>query len=548
MSTDPTSTRMLGVDFGTSTTLVASRIGETRAQLVPIGATRSWMPSLAAVDEVGTLVVGEQAAGYPERSVIRSVKTLLGEGARTLQRLTGDGQTVELLVDDVVLAILRETVKRAVTADERPDSTPVRMACPANWEAAPRRRLIELAQQAGINTEITRLLDEPIAAGISWVMNRWLDRGQYPQGRSLVVDYGGGTLDIAVLEVTGSNPPEITVLSALGVAEAGDRLDATIAGELLAELTDSGRVAAPPEEELEALVRLAATRLKEALSGTTRHSTPIGGRYGGLGELRYSADRLAEAFRPQLEKAVGFCFAALRAAEFRRRGASDPRALRNIREDHLAKDVNWVLLAGGLSRVPAVRSRLIAAFPNTTVESDSRLQAPEESVVSGLTFERVVSELNLHRPAFNFIADIRHPRSGQVLKRVVLYPAFSPLYTPEQVMRGESLLGYTTAFSVPDGHFAAAVSVTCQGLDGRTLDLHLNGVPVPGIDMSIDENSGGLFKLYVDGRVLLRGREQRTLRVERWPVLHGNTAPISFVEDARSWDEERRPGWHHERE
>lgn len=536
----------IGIDFGTSTTLVASRVGETPARLIPIGLARNWMPSIAAIDEDGSLVVGEQTAGYSERSVIRSIKTLLGQDAQTLQRVTSAGRAVELRVDDVVISILKDAAQRAAVAGARLDRTAVRMACPANWSAAPRHRLIRLAQQAGINTDITRLLDEPIAAGISWVMNRWHDRGEYPQGRSLVVDYGGGTLDIAVLEVTGSNPPEITVLSALGIPEAGDRLDETIAGELLAELIDGGRVAADPGEELVALVRLAATRLKEALSSSNDHSTPLGGRYD-LGDLHYSAGRLEEAFRPQLQRAVDCCFAALRAAEFRRRGADDPTALRGLKEDHLAKDVSSVLLAGGFSRVPAVRSRLVAAFPNTAVEYDTRLQAPEESVVSGLTFEQVVSELNLHRPAFDFIAEVRHPRTGQVLDRIVLYPAFSPLYTPDEVMRGQSLLGHEASFAVPSGLFKAEVSVTCQGLDNKPLDLHVNGLATPSIDLSIDARNSGRFKLYVDGRILLTGTTRRILRVERWPVMHGKSSPISFVEERRSWEDDLRPGWWGER-
>ena len=49
--------------------------------------------------------------------------------------------------------------------------------------------------------------------------------------RVLVFDMGGGTLDIAVLDVRGA-PPDVSVLAAVGVAEAGDALDDAIAEDL----------------------------------------------------------------------------------------------------------------------------------------------------------------------------------------------------------------------------------------------------------------------------------------------------------------------------
>ena len=41
----------------------------------------------------------------------------------------------------------------------------------------------------------------------------------------MIFDAGGGTLDIAFLEVSGRDQPSITVLSAEGNAESGDALD-----------------------------------------------------------------------------------------------------------------------------------------------------------------------------------------------------------------------------------------------------------------------------------------------------------------------------------
>jgi molecular chaperone DnaK (HSP70) len=43
-------------------------------------------------------------------------------------------------------------------------------------------------------------------------------------GRLLVFDMGGGTLDIAVLDVESGDPPGFRVLHSTGLTEAGDAL------------------------------------------------------------------------------------------------------------------------------------------------------------------------------------------------------------------------------------------------------------------------------------------------------------------------------------
>jgi len=54
--------RYVGIDFGTSTTLVAFREGDQEPRVIPIGRATSWMPSVIGV-EGATLVVGEDALG-----------------------------------------------------------------------------------------------------------------------------------------------------------------------------------------------------------------------------------------------------------------------------------------------------------------------------------------------------------------------------------------------------------------------------------------------------------------------------------------------------
>lgn len=536
----------VGLDFGTSTTLLGRRTSQWTARVLPIGTATSWMPTVAAVPNQGSLVVGEDAESYSERILIRSIKTALGQGEKEIFLRTDGDDVRSVYVDEVVEAVLREAIARSRANSLDLDHLPVRMACPAHWSGEARSRLLECATAAGLSTSIGDLLDEPIAAGVSWIMHRIAATGEPPDGRVVVFDAGGGTLDVAVMDVKAATPPEITVLSSMSVPEAGDRLDQTIAGEIEAELHDSGHVDRQADSVFDHLLRLAARRLKEQLSYSEEASTALGAGHEDLPPLRYTRHQLEAAFSPQLERAISLIDGALKGAELRRRNAEGPSAIRQMNTDPLRQDVKWVLLSGGMSRVPAVQARLLATFPNATVETDPGLGSPEESVVAGLTFDDVVSDLNLHRPAFNFVVEF-HPRHGDgYLGEQVIYPAFSPLYSPDEVLRGESRLGYSTRFGPPAADGDVTAKVTCRSVDGQSLDLHLDGQPVAGIEVPLDRRHPGGFKLYVDGRIVISGAKDVQLRVERWPIIRsrGRPTPLRF-ETARSAydDDDKPPNW-----
>ena len=66
----------VGLDFGTSTTLVGSTRG-----VVPIGneGTFPWMPSLVGFADDGAVVMGERAQTLPDGQLVRSIKRTITE-------------------------------------------------------------------------------------------------------------------------------------------------------------------------------------------------------------------------------------------------------------------------------------------------------------------------------------------------------------------------------------------------------------------------------------------------------------------------------------
>ena len=57
--------KVFGLDFGTSTTMLAVREGDNHPRLIQLGSNSNWIPSLAGLDGKGGLVVGEPAEKLP---------------------------------------------------------------------------------------------------------------------------------------------------------------------------------------------------------------------------------------------------------------------------------------------------------------------------------------------------------------------------------------------------------------------------------------------------------------------------------------------------
>ena len=509
--------RAVGVDFGTSTSLVAERIGIRPAAILPLGQSTSWFPSLAGF-RGDALLVGEEADDLPRDQVIRSIKQAITENLDVVSVGGPDGPR-EVPADDVIVAVLSEIGRRAAAAGRPLESEKeLRLGCPAMWTGGQRQRLLDLAAKAGLPVDSSTLVDEPIAAGVAWVTNRFLAHGERPNGRLLVFDMGGGTLDIAVLQVEGGERPEISVLSALGVARAGDALDRAIASELAADLAQRGYDLLLQPELAQAHLLRAARDAKMRLSQAHTYSITLPRSLGKLPVLSYSREQLEEAFRPQMDEAERLVWAALRAAMLTERGSSrTPEALRRLGAADLAGSVKYVLLAGGMSRVPYVGRRIGALFPRAQVFDNAGVAA-DEAIVAGLADTGGYERLNLHRPGFDFILEWQE---GGRREQHTIYSAYTPFYEPWQVLNGHSYLGYewrADRFSVPGDGSAV---LRARSTSGEHLRLEYDNQAKDGINLRLGRHL--MLKLYCDGRILIREGDGRTflLRVDRWPVIRG---------------------------
>lgn len=517
--------KTVGIDFGTSTTVIAVREDSSPARLIPLGKTTLWMQSLAAISSNGEIVTGEQAAREPLENQIESAKTLLGKGIDSVEV---GGFVVSTTA--IVEAILKSAIQVALAKE--PDlfsrGTKVYACCPALWTLGPRQALAKAFAGAGVPIDVVDILEEPLAAGIGWIQER-LASGDLPEvDRLLVFDAGGGTLDVALLDFGTEDErsknslrlgsvDSLFVLSSESLQGAGDELDLTIADFLLSTnpgLSTSG--------EIDTSLLRAARLLKEDLSSIEVQKTPVGPKKIVVTLDRKSLDKV---FADEVKQLVRTSCDATKAAMIRFNRDADPVDLRRSAITDLPKAPQHVLMVGGTSLIPSLQVAVQATFSPAHLHVAAN---PQEVVASGLTYASELSGLNMPRPPLRLVAEISFPDGGT--ERRVIQNAFDPLFTSASLLRGETRLGVHRLFEDRD---------TTVCFFGETTDSSPKSFPLSPDTWHAPVN----FKYYATGEVVISDKKKHFQGlIKGWPQL-GRTAFDLVPSSPGSWARNEPEWW-----
>ena len=264
----------VGLDYGTSNSAAAWYDGRN-VHLVSLECSEMIMPTATHLDrELNTLTGSEAVAQYIDENRDRIVeltpeiiaKTTLvtnvassadprsraetetsniygqpwidrgmpGRLFRGVKRLLGNPTVKRLLVFDhpfrlvalITPVLLR--IRRRIESELNEPISEIHLGHPVKFEGHKNQlafdRLAEACRHAGI--EHMSFYPEPVAATLSFL------RGEKPtaSGRVLTVDFGGGTLDLSVIEYAGSS---FKVLATQGLSIGGDHIDQLIFRELI---------------------------------------------------------------------------------------------------------------------------------------------------------------------------------------------------------------------------------------------------------------------------------------------------------------------------
>ena len=183
----------IGIDFGTTNSVVAAQTSSGVEVLAIDTAPTAWqpygfdnvLPSVMARDENSRLCFGWEAK-QSSTGRFDAVKRMFATQLDFAVDDAGDALAVEEVATMLFAELRRRTTLAGLPADQAV------ITVPANSKGRARHRTKLCAGMAGL--EVLALINEPTAAAMSFAQ-------RHPEARQLLVfDWGGGTLDVTVLQ------------------------------------------------------------------------------------------------------------------------------------------------------------------------------------------------------------------------------------------------------------------------------------------------------------------------------------------------------------
>lgn len=183
----------IGIDLGTTNTLACyNKNGEPT--LISFPQSGKMLPSVLFVDDDGTEYIGEKARNKgkknPENRICSS-KTFMGDSQKTWV-CNGKKYTPTLVATEILKEVKRNVIKKCKLKEDA--NIEAVITVPAEFNSNQREETEKAGKAAGL--KVLRIITEPMAAAITAATEMELYK------RILVVDIGGGTYDLSILEAS----------------------------------------------------------------------------------------------------------------------------------------------------------------------------------------------------------------------------------------------------------------------------------------------------------------------------------------------------------
>lgn len=351
---------IVGIDLGTTFSSLAVLGKEGEPDIVPDADGERITPSVVFFDpdeDAGSdVLVGVEALKQVRRDdrqgyISHKVKRKMDKDPYGDIRFPDLENAVEFIsrtpveISSLILEkLIKDAEKTKGTIDEAVISVP------AGFGTEARKATKEAGKLAGL-AEI-QLVDEPVAAACFYAWEKSV------KGRVLVYDLGGGTFDVAVVEIGGISGKEVTIRSSQGCNLGGKDFDKALCSiadqKHFSEFDDWLYVGEDPSLKL----MFEAEDHKKTLS-TRKHVEWV---IEGKGEIKITREEFEESISDLLSDANKWIDVVL-----------EEKGLD-------AWDIDSVLLVGGSTRIPYIRHLLEDRFG-----SDKVCEAvnPDEAVARG---------------------------------------------------------------------------------------------------------------------------------------------------------------------
>jgi len=351
--------KVVGIDLGTTFCAVAHIDAYGKPQIIPNAESERLTPSVVLFDGpsviVGTLAKNN-AVAEAER-IVDFVKREMGKPKEQFQReFNGKVYSAE----ELSALILRKLKADAERYLKEPVTDAV-ITVPAYFNDAERTATITAGQLAGLN--VLQIINEPTAAAVAYGLDK-LDEDQ----TVFVFDLGGGTFDVTIMRIEGQG---IQMLATNGDHRLGGKDWDDVIVTHVAEEFDRAH-GENPLLDLQSYQDLQSRALAAKIQLSSRPRTAMVHSHNGKSvKVELTREEFEQKTRHIVEKCKTICEMVLQEARME------------------WKDIDKVLLVGGMTRMPMVREMVSSLSTVPMVDEVN----PDEAVAVGAAIQGILSLL-----------------------------------------------------------------------------------------------------------------------------------------------------------
>src|ERR1035438_7680881 len=340
--------KIIGIDLGTTNSVVSVMEAGQPSVIANQEGTRT-TPSVVAFTKSGERLVGQvakrQAITNPEQTIF-SIKRFMGrhysevsEEMKMVPYKVVRGENDDARVDingqkqspPEISAMILTKLKEAAEAYLGQKVTEAVITVPAYFNDAQRQATKDAGAIAGL--DVKRIVNEPTAAALAYGLDKKKD------GTIAVFDFGGGTFDISILEVSEG---VVEVKSTNGDTHlGGDNIDQAIIDWLADEFEKAEGIDLRKQADAMQRLKEAAEKAKIELSSTTQTEISLPYITADASGPKHVNQHLSRAkfeamIEPVLQKIKGPCENAVKDAKLAHH------------------EIDEVVMVGGSTRIPKV--------------------------------------------------------------------------------------------------------------------------------------------------------------------------------------------------
>lgn len=519
--------KVIGIDLGTTNSAVAVMEGGS-AKIINSAEGRNVIPSI--VNPVKGLVgdvAKRQMVLNPEQTVY-SVKRLMGQSITSDQVtktkkhvpyeiVEGKDHLAAIKIDDKdytpqeISAKILQKCKADAEAYLGGEVKEAVITVPAYFDDTQRQATKQAGEIAGL--DVKRIINEPTAAALAYGLDKKKNE------TIAVYDLGGGTFDISILEL-GDGVFEVKSTNG-DTFLGGDDFDQRLIEWVVDEFKKENGVDLSKDKQALQRIKDSAEKAKIELSSATE--TEINQPFitqNSDGQplhltMKLSRAKLEELVGDLIEKTITPCKAALKDAGLE------------------TKDINEVILVGGMTRMPKVQAEVKAFFgkePNKSVN-------PDEAVALGAAIQGGILTGDVKDI---LLLDVTPLNLGVETMGGVMTPLIEKNTT---IPTSKSQVFSTAADNQPQVEIHILQGDRPMAADNKSLGRFiLDGIPpamrgVPQIEVSFDIDANGI--LNVSAKDKGTGKEQK-ITIQNATNLSEEEVEKMRAEAAKHADEDKQ--------